>query len=546
VSPLLTKVLPLFVYPLGAAILAGIVALALMRTRFRRAASALLALALVGLWVAATPLFADWLTARLEAEHPPVPVAEAPGADAIVLLGGIVAQPLPPRLTPDLGDAADRILQAMRLHRAGKAPVIVVSGGYLPWEAGVAPEAELIADLLVELGVPRAALVLETASRNTRENAVNTAEVFRAQGWRTGLLVTSAEHMPRALAAFRAAGLDMTPAPADMRATYPLYESVLDLLPDATALARTTAALKELLGLFVYRWRGWAQEHCLSPSHQTRRRMISEAQRIIAVPAPLLPGEKIRFVSPASTPDRDDLEVSAELLRSWGFRVDFGANAFRKLNYLAGTDEERLADFNSALRDPDVRAIFATRGGKGSYRIADRIDFDAAKRDPKFLVGFSDITILQMALCKNGVAAGIHGALSEEDWHPRTSPAGSSLRELLTTSEDVVLSARADEETSVMTTRGRVNGPLVGGNLDMVATAAGWALPRLDGCILLLEAVNMFLGQVDRQLTMLRKGGFLSGLAGIALGRFTDFKPSGSLTIPTFSASTSANSTCRS
>ncbi len=257
-SLLLTKLLPLFVYPLGAAILAGIVALTLMRTRFRRLAAALLAVTLAGLWIAATPLLADWLTVRLEAEHPPVPVAEAPDADAIILLGGIVAQPLPPRVTPDLGDAADRLLQAMRLHRAGKAPVIVVAGGNLPWERGVAPEAELIAGLLIELGVPRDALVLETASRNTRENAINTAEIFRAEGWRTGLLVTSAAHMPRALAAFRAAGLDATPVPADIRAAYPLYETVLDLLPDAAALARTTATLKELLGLLIYRWRGWA------------------------------------------------------------------------------------------------------------------------------------------------------------------------------------------------------------------------------------------------------------------------------------------------
>lgn len=90
---------------------------------------------------------------------------------------------------------------------------------------------------------------------------------------------------------------------------------------------------------------------------------------------------------------------------------------------------------------------------------------------------------------------------------------------------------QADETTFGLTTHGGVRGPLVGGNLDMVTTGAGWALPRLGGCILLLEAVNMFLGQVDRQLSMLRKAGHLDGVAGIALGQFTDFKPSGSLTI---------------
>lgn len=225
------------------------------------------------------------------------------------------------------------------------------------------------------------------------------------------------------------------------------------------------------------------------------------------------------------------MEACAELLRSWGLRVDFGANAFRKLNYLAGTDEERLSDINDALRDPDVRAIFATRGGKGSYRIADHLDFNAARRDPKFVVGFSDITILHMALWKRGIGGGIHGALSDDDWERPTSASGIPMKDLLMDADDVVLSALADEETIALTTDGKVEGPLVGGNLDMVATAAGWALPNLGGCILLLEAVNMFIGQVDRQLTMLRKGGHLSGVVGIALGRFTDFKASGSLTI---------------
>jgi len=251
----------------------------------------------------------------------------------------------------------------------------------------------------------------------------------------------------------------------------------------------------------------------------------------LATPAPLRPGDKIRFVSPASTPSRDAVEASAELLRGWGFEVDFGSNAFRKLHYLAGTDEERLSDFNEALRDPRVRAIFATRGGKGSYRIADRLDFEAARRDPKFFVGFSDVTILHMALWKNGVGGSIHGALSSDDSEGQELSNGTPLRELLTSNDNVVLRAQGEEDTFVLTTEGKAEGPLVGGNLDSIATAAGWALPNLEGCILLLEAVDMYLGQVDRQLTMLRKGGHLRGVAGIALGQFTAFKPSGTLTI---------------
>jgi len=206
-------------------------------------------------------------------------------------------------------------------------------------------------------------------------------------------------------------------------------------------------------------------------------------------------------------------------------------HAFEKLNYLAGTDEQRLGDFNAALRDPTVRAIFATRGGKGSYRIADQLDFAAARQDPKFVVGFSDITVLQLALLRHGAGGAIHGALQGDERDVEGSAGTVPLRDLLAGNAATIIRADPDETTFGLTTRGTVAGPLVGGNLDMIATGAGWALPRLDGCILLLEAVNMYLGQVDRQLSMLRKAGHFDGLAGIALGQFTDFKTSGSLTI---------------
>lgn len=249
-------------------------------------------------------------------------------------------------------------------------------------------------------------------------------------------------------------------------------------------------------------------------------------------PRRLRAGDKVRFVSPASTPDREAVQGAADVLRGWGLEVGFGPHAFGKLHYLAGTDDERLADFDAALRDHEVRAIFATRGGKGSYRIADRLDFAAARQDPKWVIGFSDITILQMALWNRGVGGGIHGAVQgdERDW--QRARGSAPLKDLLfMDEEDVVLASLADEPTAALTSAGRAMGPLAGGNLDMVATAAGWALPKLDGCILLLEAVGMYLGQVDRQLTMLRKGGHLDGLAGVALGQFTDFRPSGRLTI---------------
>jgi len=248
-------------------------------------------------------------------------------------------------------------------------------------------------------------------------------------------------------------------------------------------------------------------------------------------PNPLKKGDLVRFVSPASTPDRSEVEAGAAVLEAWGFEVDFGEHAFEKANYLAGTDEQRLSDLNAAIRDPQVRAIFATRGGKGSYRIADQLDFACMRADPKFVVGFSDITILHLSLLNAGIGGAVHGAIrgDERDW--QSLDGTTSLRDILTGTGSTILKSSASEPTFALTTTGVAHGRLVGGNLDMVTASAGWALPKLYGCILLLEAVNMFLGQVDRQLTMLRKAGHLNGVTGVALGQFTDFKPSGSLTI---------------
>ena len=250
----LSKLLPIFVYPLGLAIVLGLFAL-VRRGRIGRAA---LAMALVVLWGASMPVSSNWLLGQLEAEYPPAPIETLPRADVAIVLGGSIGQPLPPRVTSDLSDAADRVLYTARLFRAGKVDRILVSGGNLPWQAGVKPESQLVSDLLIEFGVRPGAIVQDDTSRNTHENAVNSAVIMNAQAWRTALLVTSGAHMPRALAAFRRVGLNVIPAATDIRVVYPLYSSLLDFLPDAGALTQTTEAIKEWIGLAAYRVRGWA------------------------------------------------------------------------------------------------------------------------------------------------------------------------------------------------------------------------------------------------------------------------------------------------
>ena len=157
----------------------------------------------------------------------------------------------------DLSGAADRVLHAARLYRGGKVKRILVSAGNLPWERALKPEAELIKELLVEWGVPSEAIEIATASRNTYENAREIEHMWKARGFKSALLVTSAIHMPRAIAVFRRVDLPVIASTADVLVVDGDPRDLFAWLPEASALAATTNALKEWMGILVYRLRGY-------------------------------------------------------------------------------------------------------------------------------------------------------------------------------------------------------------------------------------------------------------------------------------------------
>lgn len=255
---LATKIAAALVLPLNLALLLGLVALVFARRR-QGGLAALCGLLALGILVSASaPVVSDALVASLERDHPPADPAAAPAAGAVVVLGGSLATGIPPRRGPELVDASDRVLHASRLFRAGKAPLVVASGGRLPWSEAARSEAEEMADLLVEWGVPREAILLEPKARTTSENAVETAKLLRARGVKRVLLVTSSIHMRRALASFKAEGLEAVPSPCDALVAGPPATGPFAFLPNPEALARTHRALKELLGLAYYRVTGRA------------------------------------------------------------------------------------------------------------------------------------------------------------------------------------------------------------------------------------------------------------------------------------------------
>ncbi len=257
-SLFLTKLLSLFVYPLGLTCILLFLALVFGWLRYRRLASVFTFTAFTVLWLSSTPVVGRYIYAQLESRYPPIAVENLKRAEVAVLLGGSVQSKQSPRLAPEVEDAFDRVLHAVALFKAGKIDRILITGGNVPWLGDGEPEAKLTADILISLNVPRDAVILETQSRNTYENAHFSRPLWESEKFASGYLVTSAAHMPRAMAVFEKAGYSLNAAATDYQVSYPIARSALDWLPSHEGLYLTTLAMRETLGLLVYRWRGWA------------------------------------------------------------------------------------------------------------------------------------------------------------------------------------------------------------------------------------------------------------------------------------------------
>lgn len=246
-----------------------------------------------------------------------------------------------------------------------------------------------------------------------------------------------------------------------------------------------------------------------------------DANSPLRLPRMLQPGDRVALVSPASQPEPAAVARGVEILESWGLEVRIGDHVFdRHGHYLAGRDEDRLADLNAALRDPTIRGIFSCRGGKGAYRLAAHLDMESARVDPKLFVGFSEDTILHLARWKSGRLPGLHGPHINWSDDYYGDSAADALRRATMTTADVVVCQVPENASAPLTTGGQAEGVLLGGNLSMIAHSIGWCCPSFADAILLVEAVDMAIGYIDRTLTQLLHSGLLEGVRGIAVGDF--------------------------
>ncbi|MGE5107478.1 MAG: S66 peptidase family protein [Sphingobacteriales bacterium] len=243
---------------------------------------------------------------------------------------------------------------------------------------------------------------------------------------------------------------------------------------------------------------------------------------MIKIPPYLQKGDTIGITCPAGYMAKEKAQTSIDSLQSWGFEVMVGKTVGSdSQNYFSGTDEERLNEFQAMLDDESIKAILCGRGGYGVGRIIEQIDFSSFKKNPKWIIGFSDITILHAHIYSNYKTATLHapmaGAFND----------GGDMSEYVLSLKSALEGKKIKYECAVhdFNRKGEAIGELVGGNLALLAHCVGTSSDiKTKGRILFIEDIGEYLYNVDRMLYQLKRSGKLDKLEGLIIGGFTDMK----------------------
>ena len=230
----------------------------------------------------------------------------------------------------------------------------------------------------------------------------------------------------------------------------------------------------------------------------------------------LQPNQTVGVIAPASPVSKSEIVEGLQLVESFPLKVRLGGHLFDRLGYLAGSDHDRVSDLHQMFSDPEIKAIFNTRGGYGSARLLDKIDFGLIRENPKVLVGFSDLTALLISLYKETGLVTIHGPTLSD------LPKGKNwqhLSRLITTSHKPQISLAHGRAVN----KGKARGILLGGNLSTICSLLDTPfLPSFESVILFLEEKGESPYRVDRMLTHLLLSGRLAQVSALVIGKMED------------------------
>ncbi len=248
----------------------------------------------------------------------------------------------------------------------------------------------------------------------------------------------------------------------------------------------------------------------------------------IIKPPRLKKGDLISIVSPSSSPrDRSKINAGIRYFESLGYNVRLARNALKLEGYLAGTDKERAQDINDSFRDKQVKAIICSRGGYGSPRILDMLDYRAIKQNPKIFVGYSDITALHLAILKKTGLVTFSGPMVAVEFGDNIDSYSEAMFfDLVTGAKSPGKLKMHKDYRPLYVGKRTASGRILGGNLSLITSLLGTSyLPPFDESLLLVEEVSEEPYSIDRMLTQLRLAGILSKMSGFALGQFTNCSP---------------------
>jgi muramoyltetrapeptide carboxypeptidase len=239
------------------------------------------------------------------------------------------------------------------------------------------------------------------------------------------------------------------------------------------------------------------------------------------IPPFLKPGDTIGLVCPAGYMPQEDFATSIEILQQWGFKVLVGKTPGNQFHYFSGTDEERLNDLQKMMDDKKIKAILCARGGYGTGRIIDDLNFKKFLEHPKWVIGFSDITVLHCHLLGNYKIASLHAPMSAAFNHEEYK------NEYIKSLHDALIGRKANYTipSHEFNQKGKGSGTLVGGNLSLLVNMIGTPSDiKTKNKILFIEDVGEYIYNIDRMMRHLKRSGKLAHLKGLILGGFTELK----------------------